>query len=165
MASRRGIAATAAILAAVTAASFSIWLVPQAPDRAVQVSDFGSHLDGVRNVHGALSAELDSAFARFRSGEITAEQYAEMAEATSTQINSQIIQLVGSQAPEEWHRSYISYMDALKAQNAIIRETMVVAAGEAADAGGRGVDESLSRIGEIRSEMESMIAESARSAP
>ena len=174
MASKRGAAVTAVILGAVAAASFLVWVVPDTatPEMTVSVSDFGNHLEGVRNIHGVLGAELDASFGMMLEGGITPERYVGMAEATSTQINALIIGLVESGAPEEWHESYIGYIDALKVQNEIIRETMVAAdaareAGADGDEGGgqAALERSLSRIAELEIRMESAVRGSAEGAP
>jgi len=164
MASKRGVVTTAVILGAITAASFAVWMIPQNTSQTITVSDFGNHLEGVQNIHRVLSQELDGSFAQLRSGDITAEEYVRTAETASTQINAQIIQLVESRASEEWHESYISYIDALKTQNSIIRET-IVAANAIEDGGREGLDEAVSRIESLRGEMDSLIRASVQSAP
>ena len=58
---------------------------------------------------------------------ISPEDYIKIAEISSSQINSEIIQLVGSNPPEEWYESYLNYIEALKKSNSYIRETIVVA--------------------------------------
>lgn len=162
MASKRGVAITAAILGIVTAASFIVWALPHDDARQAAVSDFGAHLEGVQGIHGVLSEEIDDSFARLQRDEITAEQYVESAEAASSQVNSQIVQLIQSGAPEQWHESYLTYADALRVQNSIIRET-VVAAGGIGDSD--ALAEAESRIGSLRAEMDSLVRASADAAP
>jgi len=58
---------------------------------------------------------------------ITAKEYINLAEISSSQVNSQIIQLVESKAPEEWYDSYLNYIESLKIFNSQIRETVIVA--------------------------------------
>ncbi len=164
MASKKGVAATAVILGAITAASFAVWMLPQGATQTVTVSDFGGHLEGVQNIHQVLSEEVDDSFARLQSGEMTAGQYVQMAETASDQVSAQIIQLVESRASEEWHQSYISYIDALRTQNSIIRETIVVA-GAIEDGGRQGLDDSISRIESLKDEMDSLIRASVEGIP
>ena len=52
MASKKGISLTIGVLAAITMASFVFWFLPQNSEITFVVSDFESHLDGVKNVHG-----------------------------------------------------------------------------------------------------------------
>ena len=48
MASRKGVVLTVIILAAITAASFSLWLIPQNYEATFVVTDYESYLDGVK---------------------------------------------------------------------------------------------------------------------
>lgn len=161
MASKKGVAVTAALLVGILAASFAVWALPQGPAITIEVSDFEGHIDGVQSIHAVLADELDSSFRDLQEGRITAEQYRELAEATSTQINEQIVGLVGSGADEAWQGSYAAYLEALRAQNTLVRET--VAAAETA--GQQGADESMKRIGELRERVDALVAESERARP
>ena len=164
MASKKGIVMTAVILGAITAASFMVWVLPHDTEQTISVSDFANHLDGVQSIHMVLSEELDNSFASMQADQITTEQYIEMAEAASGQVNMQIIELVESRAPEQWHQSYISYIDALKTQNTIIRET-IVAANLISEGDLDGFDETMSKIESLRDEMNSYVQSSAQSTP
>ena len=128
VASRRGLAVTAGILGAVTAASFAVWLVPQGNDGAsLVVSDHGAHLDGVKNIHATIMADLDEGYEGLLAGEITAAEYAEMAEVSSGQVRQLIIDTIAADPPGEWLESYEAYVEALRQYNTYIRETTVVA--------------------------------------
>ena len=61
------------------------------------------------------------------NGGITPDEYITIAEISSTQINSQIIELVESQAPDEWLDSYLNDLESLRSYNSYIRETIVLA--------------------------------------
>jgi len=54
MASKKGITITAIILAAITGASFLLWIVPQDVETTFVVSDYENYLDGVKNIHEVL---------------------------------------------------------------------------------------------------------------
>ncbi len=163
MASKKGVVITAIILGAITASSFMVWMLPQ-DNMQITVSDFGLHIAGVENIHRVLYTELDDSFAKLLAGDITAEQYVEIAETASSQVNVQIIQLVESQAPEQWHESYIAYIEALKVQNSIIRET-IVAADAVKDGDAARLGESESKIEVLKNEMEQLIMASEASIP
>jgi CHAT domain-containing protein len=124
---KKGIVVTVLILAAITAASFLVWLIPQNNEDKIIVSDFKTHLDNIKEIHFTLQAEVDQEFQNMLDKKITPKEYIQIAEATSSQVNSQIIQLVESKAPVEWHESYLNYIEALKKFNSEIRETIVVA--------------------------------------
>ena len=127
MATKKGIAVTVVILAAITAASFLVWLIPQNIENKIIVSDFEAHLDNIKEIHFTLQTEVEQEFQNMLNGKINSTEYIEIAEISSSQINSQIIQLVESKAPEEWHESYLNYIESLKKFNLQIRETVVVA--------------------------------------
>jgi hypothetical protein len=125
--SKKGIIITVTILAAIFAASFVVWLVPQNIETDFIISDFGNHLDKAKEIHLTLQTGIDQEFQNMLDEKITPEEYIELAEISSSQVNSIIIQLVESKAPEEWHKSYLNYIEALKKFNSEIRETIVIA--------------------------------------
>jgi len=127
LATKKGIAVTVVILAAITAASFLVWLIPQNVENKIIVSDFKAHLDNIKEIHFTLRTEVEQEFQNMLNGTITPKEYIDIAEISSSQVNSQIIQLVESKAPEEWHESYLNYIESLKKFNSEIRETIVVA--------------------------------------
>ena len=49
MASKKGKAVTAVILAVITGASFLLWIVPEEPETTFVVRDYGNYLDDVKN--------------------------------------------------------------------------------------------------------------------
>jgi len=127
LATKKGIALTGIILVAITAASFMVWLIPQNIETKIIITDFEVHLDNIKEVHSALNNEINEQFQDMLENKITAEEYIILAEVSSSQVNSQIIQLVESKAPEEWYESYLNYIESLKTFNSQIRETIIVA--------------------------------------
>ncbi len=127
MASKKGIIITATILAAIFAASFLVWVIPQNFETNLIISDFGKHLDKVKEIHLTLQTGIDREFQNMLDKKISPEEYIQLAEISTSQVNSIIIQLVESKAPEVWHESYLNYIEALKKFNSEIRETIVIA--------------------------------------
>jgi len=127
MASKKGIAVTVIILAAITGASFLLWIVPQNNETTFVISDYENYLNGVKNIHEVLQELIDIEYQNLRNGEISPENYIKITEVTSSQITAQISEFVTSKPPEEWQASYISYMDAMKKFNSHIGETKVLA--------------------------------------
>jgi len=127
MASKKGIVVTVIILAAITSASFLLWLVPQDYETTFVISDYGNYLDGVKNIHEVLQELIDIEYQNLRNGEISPRDYITITEVTSSQVTAQISEFVTSKPPEEWVASYISYMDAMKKFNSYIGETKVLA--------------------------------------
>ena len=127
MATKKGIVFTIGILVAITASSFLIWIIPQNNQNIFVVSDFETYLDNVKEIHDTLLLEIEEDFQKMLNNEISPDDYIIIAEMTSSQINSEIIQIVGSDPPEEWYDSYFKYIEALKKSNSYLRETIVVA--------------------------------------
>lgn len=127
MATKKGVVITVMILASITAASFLVWLIPQNIETEIIISDFGIHLDNVKEIHSTLNDGINEEFQNMLDKKITPQEYINLAEISSSQVNSQIIQLVESKAPEEWHESYLNYMESLKIFNSQIRESIIVA--------------------------------------
>ena len=127
MASKKGIAVTVIILAAITGASFLMWMVPQDKETTFVVSNYGDYLDGVKNIHEVLQESINFEYQNLRSGDISPEEYIAITEVTSSQVTTQISEFVTSKPPEEWQGSYIEYMNAMKKFNEYIIETKVLA--------------------------------------
>jgi len=127
MASKKGIVVTAIILAAITGASFLLWVVPQDNETTFVVSDYADYLNGVKNIHEVLQESMYIEYQNLRNGKISPEDYIMITEVTSSQVTAQISEFVTSKPPEEWQDSYISYMDAMKKFNSYIVETKVLA--------------------------------------
>ncbi|MFQ5782126.1 MAG: hypothetical protein ACE5GR_03605 [Nitrosopumilus sp.] len=127
MTSKKGIVITAIILAAITGASFLLWLIPQDNQTTLVVTDYENYLDGKKNIHEVLQESIDIEFKNLLNGEISPEEYITLTEATSSQITAQISEFVTSKPPEKWQDSYISYMNAMKKFDAYVGETKVLA--------------------------------------
>jgi len=165
MASKKGISLTIGVLAAITMASFVFWFLPQNSEITFVVSDFESHLDGVKNVHVVISEAVDMKFQNLLDRNISPKEYIEQAEISSVQINSQIIQLVKSKATEEWLESYISYIEALKQYNTYVRETIVAATMIEEDVESAEIEEFITKINQFKENSESYIFKSDNSRP
>ncbi len=127
MASKKGIAVTSIILAAITGASFLLWIIPQDVETTFVVSDYKNYLDGVKNIHEVLQESIDLEYENLQSGKISPQEYIAVTEVTSSQVTAQISEFVTSKPSKEWQASYINYMDALKSFNSYILETKVLA--------------------------------------
>ena len=168
MSSRKGLAVTAGILVAVTAASFAVWVVPQGPDGpSLVVSDHEAHLDGVKNIHAIIMDDLDEAYGRLLSGGIGPAEYGEMADASSGQVRQLIIDTVSADPPNEWLESYEAYVEALRQYNTYIRETTVVASAieEAGHLAADAVAESAESAAAYGPAVEGLIARSDSARP
>ena len=127
MASKKGVAVTVIILAAITAASFLFWVIPQENSSTLVVSDYENYLDGVKKIHEVLQESIETEFQNLLNEKTSPDEYIAITEVTSTQVTAQISEFIISKPSEEWQDSYISYMEALKKFNAYIIETKVAA--------------------------------------
>ena len=127
MASKKGVAITVIILAAITSASFLLWVIPQENDTTFIVSDYEGYLNEVKNIHEVLQESIDIEYKDLRDGKISPDDYITITEVTSSQVTTQISEFVTSKPSEQWQESYISYMNGMKKFNEYILETKVLA--------------------------------------
>ena len=165
MASKKGIALTIGVLGAITIASFLIWILPQSTEMTFVVTNFEVHLDGIKNIHGAIQDTVDSEFQNLLDEKISPQAYIEQAEGSSSQINSQIIQLINSQPSEEWQESYKNYLESLRNYNSYIRETIVVANMIEDGADDTEMESIILRINEFKENSDYFISESDKYRP
>ena len=165
MTSKKGIIITIGMLVAITSASFLIWFLPENNEIKFIVSDFDSHLDGFKNIHGVIRESLDIEFQNLLDEKISPEEYIELAKASSSQINSQIIELVESKATEGWLESYIKYIESLRQYNSYIRETIVAAYMIEKGIQSNEMKNVLQKLNEFKINSESLIIESDNTRP
>ena len=127
MASRKGIVVTIAILVGVVAASFLVYLIPEDTTMKITVSDFEKHLDITKEKTSMEATSIDESFKKLMEQELSPDEYIMIADVSSRQIRSLVIELTNSGATEEWVESYVNYIGALKKLNEKIIETIVVA--------------------------------------
>ena len=128
MASRKGIAVTIAILVGVAVFAYSLpFLIAFDTEMKITVSDFGKHLDITKERAAMEYSSIDESFEKLMENKMSSDEYIRIAEVSSSQINSLIVELTNSGATQEWTESYINYIGALKKLNEKITETIVVA--------------------------------------
>ena len=165
MASKKGIGITVAILVGVVAASFLVYLIPENTEMKFIVSDFEKNLDDIDERTSMLSTGIEKSFEDLVNHKLSPEEYFVTAGVTQSQVNSLIIELTLSGAPQEWAASYKTYADALKILNEQIRESVVVANLMKDGNNSDSVNEIISKIYELRSELRDLISESNNSRP
>jgi len=165
MASKKGIAITVGILAVITISSFLIWMMPQNNEAVFVVSNFQDHIDVVKEIHNVIVGGIEIELQNLLVGDITPEQYIEIADVSSTQIKSQIIRLVKSEAPEEWHDSYLNYIEALRKTNSQILETIIVANLMEKGSDQNSIEDSLVKISILKQESKSFVKTSDELTP
>lgn len=152
MASKKGVAVTVIILAAITGASFSLWFIPQDYETTFVVSDYEKYLDGVKSIHEVLSESTEIEYQKLRQGDITPQEYVAATQVTTTQVTAQISEFVTSKPPEQWQESYISYMEGMRKFNEYVGETVVLANLIEGQAAQEDIDETVKKIESLKIE-------------
>ena len=152
MASRKGIGVTIAILVGVVAASFLVYLIPEDTTMKITVSDFGEHLDITKERALMESSSIDESFKKLIENDMNQDEYIRIAEVSSSQILTLIIELKDSGATQEWTESYVNYIGALKKLNEMITETIVVANLMDSDDNSNSINEIIAKIHQLKIE-------------
>jgi len=152
MASRKGIGVTVAILVGVVAASFLVYLIPEDTTMKITVSDFGEHLDITKERALMESSSIDESFKKLMENDMNRDEYIRIAEVSSSQILTLIIELKDSGATQEWTESYVNYIGALKKLNEMITETIVVANLMDNDDNSNSINEIIDKIHQLKTE-------------
>ena len=165
MASKKGIAVTVAILVGVVAASFLVYLLPEDTTMKISVSDFEKHLDITKERASMEVMGIDDSFKKLMNDEMNPDEYISIAEVTSSQLNSLIIELTNSGATQEWTESYVNYIGALKKLNGKITETIVVANLITDNSNSDSINEILAKVKQFEAESLDLIKKSDSSRP
>ena len=159
MASKKGVVITIAILVGVVAASFLVYLIPEDTGMKLVVSDFERYLDDIKERKLMLSTGSEKSFDDLINHKLSPEEYFITARVTQSRVNSLIIELTVSGAPQEWTASYKTYVDALKKLNEQITETVIIA-NLMKDDDSYSDNERISKIFELRAELQNLIEKS-----
>ena len=165
MGSRKGIVVTMAILVGVVAASFLVYLIPEDTTMKIIVSDFKKHLDITKEKASMEVTSIDESFEKLMEKKISPDEYINIAEVSSSQINSLIIELTNSGATQEWSESYVNYIGALKKLNEKITETIVVANLMNSDNNSNSINEIITKIHQLETESLDLIKNSDNTRP
>ena len=165
MASTKGIAVTIAILVGVVAASFLVYLIPEDTTMKIIVSDFKKHLDNTKEKASMEVTSIDESFEKLMEKKMSPDEYISIAEVSSSQINSLIIELTNSGAAQEWYDSYANYIGALKKLNEKITETIVVANLMNSDNNSNSINEIIAKIHQLEIESQDLMKKSDYTRP
>ena len=165
MASKKGIAITVAILVGVVAASFLVYLLPEDTTMKISVSDFEKHLDITKERASMEVTGIDDSFKKLMNDEMNPGEYISIAEISSSQLNSLIIELTNSGATQEWTESYVNYIGALKKLNDKIIETVVIANLINDDINSNSINEIIAKIYQLEIESQDLIKKSDSTRP
>ena len=165
MASKKGIVVTIAVLVGVVAASFMVYLIPEDTTMKIVVSDFKKHLDITNEKASMEVTSIDESFEKLMEEKMSPDEYIKIAEVSSSQINSLIIELINSGATQEWTESYVNYIGALKKLNEKITETIVVANLMSSDNNSNSINKIIAKIHQLETESQDLIKKSDNTRP
>ena len=165
MASRKGVGITIAILASVVIASFVVYLIPEDTTMKIIVSDFEKYLDITKEKTSMEVTSIDESFEKLMEKKTSPDEYIRIAEVSSSQINSLIIELTNSGAAQEWYDSYANYIGALKKLNEKITETIVIANLMNSDNNSNSINEIIAKIHQLETESLDLIKKSDNTRP
>jgi hypothetical protein len=160
----KGIVITGIILAAITIASFSVWLIPQSIPTRFIVSNAQEDLDGLLEQQRTILEYTGEEFENMINGGITADDYVNIAEISHSQINSLIIKVIDSEVPSEWNDSYVALLESLRSHNSYLMETIVVAKKLKNDPQA-DVSSEMSKIGQYLRQADDYLAQSDLARP
>jgi len=116
------------------------------------VSDFGEQLDITKERALMESSSIDESFKKLMENDMNRDEYIRIAEVSSSQILTLIIELKDSGATQEWTESYVNYIGALKKLNEMITETIVVANLMDNDDNSDSINEIVDKIHQLKTE-------------
>jgi hypothetical protein len=115
LASKKGIAITAIIAAAIVGSSFLIWIVPQSsPNSMIDLPpDDNGIISDVYSRHQTLATNIESNFEQWKSGEVAAGDLLSQISSDRSNIQNMRQQLDSASPAQEWQQSYDFYIQAL----------------------------------------------------
>ena len=165
MATRKGIVVTAIILAAISAASFVIWMAPQNRGSSFVVSDYRSELESVRERQTLIATEMESGLKELLDKTLPPDDFVTRAQTSSTQVTSLITELIESNPPVEWRESYLNYDESLKKYNECLTELISLANKMKGGISPVDLNEEILKIGSLKKESDSLVEKSNETRP
>jgi hypothetical protein len=115
LASKKGIAVTACIAAAIIGASFLIWLIPQSSPGTFITPPRGELeiINDVYSRHNSTATSVDSQFEQWRNGTVTTVYMQSQISSSLTEVQSMRKELTDARPMQEWQESFGTYTKAL----------------------------------------------------
>jgi hypothetical protein len=168
LASKKGIAITAAIVAGIIAASLAIWLAPQNAPSATNITDNeiaptqaanlpADNLSFVYTQHTLATTAASNAFEKWTKGEVGVDEVKSAIADAKAKMQTWHNRLVG-QIPQEWKQSYSLYSQALDKFSAYLDEMERIV-----DSGDKNADQS--KLAGVKQEMDGLVEQSIKSFP
>jgi hypothetical protein len=115
LASKKGIAITAIIAAAIVGSSFLIWVIPQSsPGSMIELPrDDNGIISDVYSRHQSVATNIESKFEQWKSGEVISGDMLSQLSRDRSDIQNMRQQLDSASPAQEWQQSYDFYIQAL----------------------------------------------------
>jgi hypothetical protein len=115
LASKKGIAITTVIAAAIVGSSFLIWLIPQSSPGSMITPprNDNSVISDVYSQHQSLATNIESKFEQWKRGEATSNDLLSQINLDRSDIQNMQQQLNGASPAQGWQQSYHFYIQAL----------------------------------------------------
>ena len=155
MVTKKGIILTAVILGIITAASFSLWLIPQHQNSGPLISDYRNELESIKERHDIIINETSDELNSMLGGSLSPDDFITRAQTSSSQVDSLISEIIESGAPQEWRESYLNYDEALKKYNDYLTETIVIANKVKGNVSTNDLQDELQKLESMKKESES----------
>lgn len=165
MANKKGVIATVLILAAIAAASFVIWIIPQNRGSSLVVSDYRGELNGVIERKSVIATEMDSDLKGLLEKSILPNDFINRAQVSSSQIISLISELIESNPPIEWKSSYLNYAESLKKYTDYLTETISLANKMNGPITDSNLEDEITKIDSLRKDSDSLAEKSNQTMP
>jgi len=114
LATKKGIALTIGIAAAIIGSSFLIWYIPESVAPDVPRTD-GEVISDVYSRHNDLAADIDLRFEQWKDNDTATSDMSTQIASAKTQIEEMRQRLESRQTAQEWQESYDIYVQALNA--------------------------------------------------
>ena len=161
MASKKGVAITAVIAAAIVGSSFLIWLIPQnSPGNMTGLPrDDNSIISGAYSQHQNLAVNIESKFEQWKSGEVTSSDMLSQISLDRSEIQNMRQQLDSASPAQEWQQSYDFYIQALDSFIAYLDLMQTILEGN------DGMPDSNVRLDDLKQEWEGYVNNSINAVP
>jgi hypothetical protein len=115
LASKKGIAITAVIAAAIVGSSFLVWLIPQSSPGSMITPprNDNSVISDIYSQHQSLATNIESKFEQWKRGEATSNDLLSQINLDRSDIQNMQQQLNSASPAQGWQQSYHFYIQAL----------------------------------------------------
>ncbi len=161
MASKKGVAITAVIAAAIVGSSFLIWLIPQSsPGNMTEPPrDDNSIISSVYSQHQSLAVNIESKFEQWKSGEVSSSDILSQISLDRSDIQNMRQQLDSASPAQQWQQSYDFYIQALDSFLAYLDLMQTIIEGS------NGMSDSNVRLDYLKQEWEDYVNNSINAVP